>query len=207
MKVCGITRLEDALAAVELGAAALGFVCWKGSPRCLDREALRAIVQALPPFVLTVGVFVDQPVDEMIATARFAGLHVVQLHGAEDPGTYAGMDVPVIKSISVTDKGFSIDPDAYPPTVTILLDAHDPVRKGGTGQTIDWSMAALLAARRRVILAGGLSASNVGEAIARVRPYAVDVSSGVERAPGIKDPEKLERFVFAVNEATRSLSR
>jgi phosphoribosylanthranilate isomerase len=198
VKVCGITRLEDAECAVALGAAALGFICWPGSPRYIGPEAIARIVQALPPFVSTVGVFVDQPTDEILSVTRTAGLQVVQLHGHEDAAACSGHR-RVIKSVALGDDGeFTIDPAAYARAVTILLDAHDPVRKGGTGRTIDWSRASDLSAARRVILAGGLNAGNVAYAIARVRPYAVDVSSGVEREPGVKDADELGRFFSAV---------
>ena len=198
IKVCGITRADDALRAVELGVDALGFVFWPGSPRCVSPREAAAIAAALPPFVSTVGVFVNQPLDQIRAVADDVGLSALQLHGDEDVSACAGLPRPCIKAVGV---GAPFDAEAlagWPQDVWPLLDAHDPDRRGGTGRTIDWDVAAALARARRVILAGGLDASNVRRAIARVRPFAVDVSSGVEREPGVKDPGRLRAFVESV---------
>jgi phosphoribosylanthranilate isomerase len=198
IKVCGITRLDDARRAADLGVDALGFVFWRGSPRCVPPIEAASIAAALPPFVARVGVFVDQPLEEMRSIAALVGLDAIQLHGDEPPALWAGVPGRCIKAVGV-DVGFDAEAvAAWPAAVLPLLDARDPDRRGGTGRTIDWSRAALLSRARRVILAGGLDASNVGEAIAQVRPYAVDVSSGVERAPGIKDPDRLRAFVGSV---------
>jgi len=185
VKICGITRLEDAEAAVGAGASALGFVFWPGSPRFVDPYRARAIVQALPPFVTPVGLFVSQPREYVGAVASLVRLGAVQLHGDESVEFAASLAWPVIKALSV-DRA-----SAWPLATTLLLDAHDPVKRGGTGQTIDWAAAAHIAARRKVLLAGGLTPDNVAEAVASVRPFGIDVSSGVERSPGIKDHGKL----------------
>ena len=148
--------------------------------------------------MLAVGVFVDQPVDQVVEVADTVGLHAIQLHGAESVSDFGGVRQRVIKAVAV---GTSFDPasvDAFPANVTLLLDAHDPIRRGGTGRTIDWTIAAAVAARRDTILSGGLNAANVVDAIARVRPRMIDVSSGVEAAPGRKDHAKLREFFAAI---------
>lgn len=194
VKICGITRLEDARAAVDAGANAIGFVFWKESPRFVDPYHARAMASQLPPFVTPVGVFVDQPADYISGVAALVRLGAVQLHGSESPAFAAALGRPVIKARSVGDA----DLDAWPQDVTILLDACDPVKRGGTGRTIDWTAAAAVSARRRVLLAGGLTPENVGDALACVRPFGIDVSSGVEDAPGIKNRERLVKLFTAV---------
>jgi phosphoribosylanthranilate isomerase len=197
IKICGVRRMEDALLATDLGAAAVGFVFWPASPRFIDPYRARPIVMALPVWVSAIGVFVDQPCDYVAGVARLLNLAAVQLHGNEAPGTYAHCTLRVIKAVPVAH-GF--DPvaamSAVPSSATVLLDAHDPVKKGGTGRTIDWTSAAAAARIRPVILSGGLNASNIQAAIEAVRPAAVDISSGVESSPGVKDPGKL-RALFA----------
>jgi phosphoribosylanthranilate isomerase len=198
IKVCGITRADDARRAVDLGVDALGFIFWAGSPRCVSVRQAAEIAAALPPLVATVGVFVNQPLDEIRAVAAGVGLSAIQLHGDEDVIACAGLPGRCIKAIGV-GAGFDAPAVAsWPPDVWPLLDAHDPARRGGTGRAVDWDVAAAVARVRRVILAGGLDASNVRGAITRVRPFAVDVSSGVEREPGVKDPERLRAFVEGV---------
>ncbi len=198
VKVCGVTRLEDARLACELGASALGFVFWPESPRFIEPDRARAITDELAPFVATVGLFVDQPVDEIERVATAARLSVIQLHGSESRAHFDAMTRPVIKSVAV-DPSIDLSAiDAIPLHVTVLLDVLDPVRRGGSGRTIDWSLARRVAARRPSVLAGGLRADNVGAAIGQVKPAAVDVSSGVESSPGIKDPGKLQAFFEAV---------
>lgn len=198
VKICGIRRLEDALLATELGASAIGFVFWPSSPRFVDPYRARSIVAALPPLVTTVGVFVDQPQEHVSGVARLLGLGAVQLHGQESPQSYQDEAQRTIKAVPVVaDRDCLPDVKAVPARATVLLDAHDPVKRGGTGRTIDWRQAAAAARVRRIILSGGLNADNVRAAIDAVRPYAVDVSSGVESSPGVKDPGKL-RALFAV---------
>jgi phosphoribosylanthranilate isomerase len=198
VKVCGITRREDALLAVELGASALGFVFWPTSPRAVGTAQAREIIEALPPFVTTVGVFVNQPREDVLDIARQAGLTAIQLHGDEDAAAYGGTSLRVIKALPVGN-GFTMSAvEDVAPRVTVLLDAHDPVRRGGTGRTLEWTVAAAAARVRRIILSGGLTPENVHHAVQMVRPYAVDVSSGVESAPGVKDESKLRAFFAAL---------
>ncbi len=195
MKICGITRVEDALAAVSAGAHAVGFIMWPSSPRFIDPYRVQRIVAALPAFVTTVGVFVNQSQAEVNGAAAIAGVSAVQLHGDETPDFAAGMRRPVIKALTLDDDGA----DAWPSNVVLLVDAYDPVRRGGTGEKADWSAAAALARKRCVVLAGGLHAGNVAEAVATVRPFGLDVSSGVESAPGIKDHMKINALFEAVH--------
>jgi phosphoribosylanthranilate isomerase len=198
VKVCGIRRVQDAVLATDLGASAVGLVFWPQSPRFIDPYRARAIAAALPPGVTAVGVFVDQPAEFVMGVAHLIPLGAVQLHGSESIASFVCLAQRLIKAVPVTAGFEAADIDLIPPYVTVLLDAHDPVRRGGTGRTIDWSVAAAVAARRRTILSGGLTAANVGEAVTRVRPYMVDVSSGVESAPGVKDPVRLREFFSAL---------
>jgi phosphoribosylanthranilate isomerase len=195
VKICGITRAVDAQFAALLGATALGFIFWPGSPRYIPPERARAIVAGLPDGVVPVGVFVNQPVGDVYGITRRTGLGAVQLHGSEDPRAFAGLGVQIIKAVAV---GEGFDPSSVatiPTDVTVLLDARDPVKHGGTGRTIDWNVAARVAAERPVVLSGGLTSLNIRAAVAAVRPQMVDLSSGVESAPGVKDHERL-RAVF-----------
>ena len=194
VKICGITRADDAAAAVECGARALGIVFWPGSPRCLDPYRARAIAATLPPFVTTVGVFVNQPADYVSHVARLVRLGAVQLHGDETADYVARIAAPAIKAVTVGDPQLS----AWPSRTLLLVDVHDPEKRGGTGRTVDWSAAARIAAQRRVLLAGGLTPENVAEAIACVRPFGIDVSSGVEKSPGVKDHGRLRALFEAV---------
>jgi phosphoribosylanthranilate isomerase len=192
-KVCGVTRLTDALHAVQHGATAIGFVFWRRSPRCIDPRRAAGIIGELPGTVTAVGVFVNQPVDEIQRIAAASGITAIQLHGDEPPAYAYALGWPVWRAFPL-DTVHDNAP-AWPGTTTILLDAHDPVRRGGTGSTIDWSRAARVAAERRIVLAGGLTPDNVQDAILAVRPIGVDVSSGVEEAPGVKDLDKVARFL------------
>ncbi|HYM25123.1 MAG TPA: phosphoribosylanthranilate isomerase [Vicinamibacterales bacterium] len=189
VKICGITRIEDAHAAVSFGADAVGFVFWPKSPRFIDPYRARAIAASLPPFVTAVGLFVNQPPDHIASVASLVRLGAVQLHGDETPSVAVRVGRPVVRALSL--QAAALELDAWPPQVTILLDAHDPERRGGTGRTIDWDEAAGIASRRRIVLAGGLNPENIAEAVDRVRPFGVDVSSGVESAAGIKDIGRL----------------
>ncbi|HUL60837.1 MAG TPA: phosphoribosylanthranilate isomerase [Anaeromyxobacteraceae bacterium] len=200
VKICGITRREDAEAAVRLGADALGFNFWPRSKRFVSPEAARAIVRALPPFVTAVGVFVDPSRDELLRAAEASGIAVVQLHGDEPPALCASIPLPVIKAIRVATPHDLAALASYEVSA-FLLDSASP-GYGGSGQPFDWELAAEAAAEVRVILAGGLGPDNVAEAIRTVRPYAVDVASGVESSPGVKDPTLLERFIRAAREAS-----
>jgi phosphoribosylanthranilate isomerase len=196
VKICGITRVEDAMLAVSLGATAIGFIFWPGSPRRIAPSDARAIADSLPQPVLKVGVFVDAATDDVLRAIGEAHLTAVQLHGNETPQSAGALKTRVIKAMSleqVSDAALE-EWRGFP----ILLDAHDPVRRGGTGRTIDWPHAAAVAARHDVILAGGLRPENVVDAITRVRPCGIDVSSGVEVSPGVKDQDKLRSLFVAL---------
>jgi phosphoribosylanthranilate isomerase len=199
VKICGVTTPEDARLATDLGATAIGMIFWPGSPRFVEVRQAKAIVAALPPFVAAVGVFVNQ-VGEAAFIAQEVGLNAVQFHGDEAPSTYSGFPLRVIKAVAVKDASAEDDADAVPSAATVLLDAHDPIRRGGTGIPVDWSIAARIARRRPVILSGGLNPANVAEAVDAVAPYAIDVSSGVELVFGRKDPEKMRALFAAVRE-------
>ena len=204
VKICGITRLEDAQQAVDLGAAALGFNFYPPSPRYVEPAAARAIVNQLPPFVTAAGVFANEAdAGRVISIAHDAGVTTVQLHGPGFPDLHELLSaftlvvaVPVREGFKVEELG-NLKPSAY------LLDAFDPDRPGGTGKTFDWNAAREAKRYGPIILAGGLTRENVGRAVRVVRPFAVDVASGVESAPGIKDPAKLRAFFAAVAEADR----
>ena len=200
VKICGLTRAEDALLAAELGAWAVGFVFWPGSPRYVAPERARAIVDALPASVTPVGVFVDQPVEEVDTIARGVGLGAAQLHGTESPAYAQGLTLPVIKALSVTDALSEAARDAWR-EATLLIDTVDPEQRGGTGRVVDWAAAADVARLRPVLLAGGLRSDNITEAIRIVRPAGVDVSSGVERTPGVKDAALLRALFAALSTA------
>ncbi|HTP50789.1 MAG TPA: phosphoribosylanthranilate isomerase [Anaeromyxobacteraceae bacterium] len=199
IKICGITSVEDALAAVRLGADALGFNFWSDSKRYISPSAAEAIVARLPPFVTTVGVFVNQPEGEIRAIASESGVQVFQLHGDEPPDFCARLPLPVIKAIPV-DQVKALSRLLSYEVSAFLLDT--PSRGfGGSGVPFDWSLAEGVSEVAPVILAGGLTPENVAEAIRAVRPYAVDVASGVESHPGAKDPAKMARFIAAAKGA------
>jgi phosphoribosylanthranilate isomerase len=197
VKICGITRQEDALVAAELGADALGFIFWPGSPRFVDPTAARTIVRALPEKVVAVGVFVDQPAEQVEAISRDVGLRAVQLHGSETADYSLGLTLPVIKAVAAGANFCPAMIARWPASVMVLVDADDPEKKGGTGVTANWKAAAAVGSARRIILAGGLTPGTVADAIRFVRPFGVDVSSGVESRPGVKDSGRLRRFFDA----------
>lgn len=199
LKVCGITRLTDGLHAVQHGATALGFVFWPRSPRCVDAQRAAAIIAELPSNVTAVGVFVNEPVDGIRRVVAATGLSMVQLHGDEPPAYAEALTLPLLRSVTLDDGPHLFE--AWPRGTTWLLDAADPVRRGGTGRTVDWPRAAAAARSRQIVLAGGLTPENVAEAIAIVRPFGVDVSSGVEEAPGVKDFAKVARFLEQARQA------
>jgi phosphoribosylanthranilate isomerase len=195
VKICGITQLDDAAAAAEAGASFVGFVLWAGSPRCVPLDRVQQIVAALPKSVMPVGVFVDPTAAEIDAAAR-AGIHVAQIHG--DASAWAQgiqSDVMIVRAVHLGEGEAEITPQW--PAGKVLLDANDPVKHGGTGRTIDWERAKLVAQSRQVFLAGGLTPFNVADAVRIVRPFAVDVSSGVESRPGVKDHGLIRSFVAA----------
>jgi tryptophan synthase beta subunit len=200
VKICGVTRADDARLAAELGASAVGFVFWPGSPRYVAPDVARAIVRQLPPFVAAVGVFVDQPLEHVRAVADEVGLTAVQLHGVESPEYAAALGRRVIKAVRADAAGLG-EMDRWPEPVMLLVDAADPVRHGGTGRTVDWALAATMARRRPLVLAGGLGPENVREALIAVNPSALDVSSGVESSAGVKDHGRMRAFFTAVQRA------
>jgi len=198
IKICGVTRAEDALAAVRLGADALGFNFWPGSKRHVTPAAARAIIARLPPFVTPVGVFVNQLEGEMRAIAAESGIQVFQLHGDEPPELCARLPLPVVKAIPV-DQVRALSRLLSYEVSAFLLDT--PSRGyGGSGEPFDWSLAEGVSEVAPVILAGGLTPENVAAAVRAVRPYAVDVASGVESSPGVKDTARMSRFFAAVRE-------
>ena len=178
-KVCGLTRLTDALHAVKHGATAVGFVFWPKSPRFIAPELAAGIIRELPGTVIAVGVFVNQPIDEITRIAAQTGIAAIQLHGDEPPAYAPALPWPVLRATALDEVNGSLTD--WPPDTLLLLDVHDPVRRGGTGRTIDWSRAAGIAAGRRIVLAGGLTPDNVGTAI--------------EEAPGVKNFDKVARFL------------
>lgn len=197
VKVCGITTEEDAKLAADLGADAVGFVFCPPSPRYIPPPKAAEIIRGLPPFVATVGVFVDSPSLEIDAVLSECGLTAIQLHGREAPDFCSRFPVKVIKAFRVRNGELPPEISRYR-VDAILLDAYREGMPGGTGMTFAWEVA--LDAKRygRVVLAGGLNCGNVRQAIETARPYAVDVSSGVEAEPGKKDPIKLAEFIRQV---------
>jgi phosphoribosylanthranilate isomerase len=205
VKVCGITNPDDALEAVEEGVDALGFNFYPSSPRHIDPGEARGIISRLPPFVVTVGLFVNvaDPRD-VDRTARAAGVQVLQLHGDETPDYCLRLSGwTLIKALRVGPGPIREEPDQYPVSA-LLLDAHDESLFGGTGKVFDWSLATRVRGSRPIILAGGLNPENVARAIRTVHPYAVDVCSGVERSPGRKDAARLRAFMSEVRNASQN---
>lgn len=212
IKICGNTNAEDAKLAVELGASALGFI-FAPSPRRITPIDASRIIQAIDPSVETIGVFVNQPASIILDSARRAGLSGVQLHGEEDPkmvGTLrelarrAQTPLKIYKAVrmSLIDDSFAWDVESSKMLAGMLLDSGTPIQRGGTGRQFDWDEAAplvrLLARRAKIIIAGGLNPQNAARALTMFQPYGLDVVSGVERAPGKKDPEQLRAFFAAV---------
>ena len=197
IKICGITNPKDAIAACELGADALGFIFYNGSKRYIEPEKARAIVSELPPFISTVGVFVNQDVPEIESVVETVGIDTVQLHGDESADFCSKIPLRVIKAVRVKE---FVDADAVElyPVQAILFDKLDENMYGGTGKSFDWEALRGVNIPQKVILSGGLTHENVSEAIKTVGPYAVDVSSGVEDSPGYKNHLKLREFIEAV---------
>lgn len=197
-KICGITRLEDALAAIEAGADAIGFVFYAKSPRAVTAEQARAIIAALPPFVTTVGLFVDMPRAELNALLAQVPLDLLQFHGDETAADCDGYPRPYIKALRVqAGDDVSAMIARYPAASGILLDTFVAGVPGGTGEAFDWSLVPRQSPKP-IILAGGLTPENVRAAIEQVQPYAVDVSGGVEQSKGIKSAEKVRAFIAQV---------
>ena len=208
IKICGVTNLKDARACAELGANMIGFNFYRESPRYIEPKFVRRIIDAIPSGICAVGVFVDAGAEEIRNTAEATGIRCVQLHGRTDPGTCSDLarEFRVIRAFS-TDRQFRPEEISLFGDCDVLVDAHHPNLRGGTGLTCDW-----LAARktrtfaRFLILSGGLTEQNIGRAIAAVAPNAVDVCSGVETEPGIKNHKTLEDFVTAVRMANSSMN-
>jgi phosphoribosylanthranilate isomerase len=203
LKICGITRLLDARHAIDNGATALGFVLWPKSPRFVSNRKVAEIVAALPASVVTVGVFVNQPAELIALTMEQTGLTTIQLHGDEEPASVRALRWPIVRSVTL--ESFDDVIPGWPEETPFLVDAADRERRGGTGQAVDWTKAAALARRCRLVLAGGLTADNVEEAIVAVHPWGVDVSSGVEDVPGLKNAKKVARFLANALKAERYL--
>lgn len=197
-KICGITCIDDALAAVAAGADAIGFVFYAKSPRAVTAAQARAIIAALPPFVTTVGLFVNASSCELNETLDAVPLDLLQFHGDETADQCEGYHRPYIKALRVkAGDDIAAACDAYASASGILLDTYVEGVPGGTGQAFDWSLIPQ-GLSKPIILAGGLSVENVAQAIAQVQPYAVDVSGGVEKSKGIKDHDKIRAFMQAV---------
>jgi phosphoribosylanthranilate isomerase len=208
IKICGITNLADARRAVESGADFLGFNFYPASPRYVTPAKARRIVKKMPARVAAVGVFVNEPEEKVLFIARSVGLKYLQLHGDESPAEVARLahDFRVIKALRVKKPFRTAQISRYRGASALLLDGFDRRLRGGTGKTFDWKVARRAAARARIFVAGGLAPENVADAIRIARPYAVDVSSGVESRPGKKDPARLNAFARAVREAQRTAS-
>ena len=218
IKVCGLTRIADAEAAVMHGADALGLIFWKPSPRYIDPLAARPLVSCAGPFVATVGVFVNPTRDEVLRAIEQAGISTLQFHGEEDPDFCAGFQRPWIKAFKVGQPVSQVLPRksasapggeqgdllestlSYQAASAWLFDAFDARLVGGTGEAFDWNLVPKNLARP-LVLSGGLNVSNVGDAVRRLRPYAVDVSSGVELDKGIKDAGRIAAFIHGVRDA------
>jgi len=203
IKICGITNLDDAMAAAELGADALGFNFYPESPRFIAPETAAEIIYQLPPFILTVGIFVNEPEEKVREIHERTGIQVFQFHGDESPEFCERFERRVIKVFRVKDKE-SLHSIMHYKASAFLLDSHKDGLLGGTGVPFDWDLAKDAARSRRVILAGGLTPENVGEAIRRVKPYGVDVAGGVEKEKGIKDHGKIKKFIAEVRKARRA---
>ena len=198
IKICGITQYEDARVAANLGVDALGFIFYEKSARYIPPKKAGEIIAKLPPFISKVGVFVDAHPTSIMQAASESGIDTVQLHGNEPPQTALRLPFTIIKAFSVSPDWDMSVLDTYP-AAGFLLDTWDTDKKGGTGKTCDWQIAKSAALRHKnIILAGGLGPVNIKEALEAVQPYAVDVNSGVEIKPGIKNPHKVKEVVAIV---------
>lgn len=203
VKICGITREADAQAAVEHGADALGFVFYPPSPRYVSTDTAARIVRGLPPFVTTVALFVDATAEQIAEVVDEVGVDLLQFHGSEREETCSGHRRPWIRALRMrADIDLAAEAAVFGNARGLLLDAYRPGVPGGTGESFDWGLIPADLAPR-IILAGGLTADNVGRAVREVRPYAVDVSGGVEREKGIKDANEIKRFIDEVRRAER----
>lgn len=204
IKICGITQQQDALAVAALGVDAIGLNFYPASPRKVSPAQAEQVVAELPPGVQVYGLFVDPTEAEVEAVLAVSRIDHLQFHGGEAPEFCASFGLPYMKACRVRDYDETrAEIDRHADADSILLDSYDARLPGGTGKTFDWDLAARLVSgsSKRIVLAGGLKVDNVGAAITTVRPYGVDVSSGVERAPGIKDYSKMQSFVEGVRSA------
>jgi phosphoribosylanthranilate isomerase len=200
VKICGITNLDDAAAAASFGADALGFIFWEKSPRHIKAEAAARIISELPPFITKVGVFVNETLDNIRRTVEI-GLDCVQLHGDETV-EFASLvreatGLNIIKAVRIKDARDIEGIERYRASA-YLLDTFKPGARGGTGERFDWDIAIEAKGKGRIILSGGINPDNVSDAVEKVKPYAVDVGSGVELRPGKKDHEKIKSFIEKV---------
>ncbi|OGQ99665.1 MAG: N-(5'-phosphoribosyl)anthranilate isomerase [Deltaproteobacteria bacterium RIFOXYD12_FULL_55_16] len=208
IKICGMREITEVAAVVAAGVDAIGLIFVEQSPRYLDPERAREIVASLPPFVEAVGVFVDQEAATVNEIVRYCGLSLVQLHGAESPACCAKISCRVLKAFRVRDSLSTEDLTPYAGEVAaFLFDTFQEKLAGGTGQTFDWGLLKKLSPARPVVLAGGLTPENVGEAIRQAHPFAVDLNSGVEFSPGRKDLNKVRAAVAQVAAADAAVSR
>jgi phosphoribosylanthranilate isomerase len=197
VKICGITNTKDAQTAAEAGADAIGLMFYTASPRHISVKAAAEVVRNLPPTVLRTGVFVDPNPEDVFAAIMACGLNLLQFHGAETPEFCQQFGILTMKAFRIQNAESLASLPSFG-TDAFLLDSHVPGKAGGTGETFNWNFA--IEAKkigRPIFLAGGLTANNVAEAVQTVQPYGVDVSSGVETSPGIKDPEKIRAFITA----------
>jgi phosphoribosylanthranilate isomerase len=202
IKICGITNLDDALYAAECGADALGFNFYKKSPRCIEPDKAAEIIAQLPPFIMPVGIFVNEREDKIREIQHQTCIQAVQLHGDESPEFCQRFGGRVIKAFQIKDKE-SLKTMAHFHVGAFLLDSYKEGVRGGTGTTFDWHLAVVAKTFGKVILAGGLTPENVAEAVKLVQPYGVDVTGGVERDKGIKDHAKIKKFISEVRRASR----
>ena len=203
IKICGMTQFKDALFAIEQGADAVGFIFYKKSPRSTTMKTVRDIILKLPPLAGTVGVFVDETVERVNKVADYCGLDMVQLHGDESPAFCRKIHRRVIKAFRVKDFQ-SIKKLRKYSVSGFLLDTFSDNLHGGTGKTFDWNLVLPAKKIGPVILAGGLTPSNIRQAVSQARPYGVDVCSGVEKSPGVKDPEKVRAFLTNIRSGSKS---
>ena len=203
IKICGMTQLKDALFAIEQGADAVGFIFYKKSPRSTTMKTVRDIILKLPPLAGTVGVFVDETVERVNKVADYCGLDMVQLHGDESPAFCRKIHRRVIKAFRVKDFQSLKKLQKYSVS-GFLLDTFSDDLHGGTGKTFDWNLVLPAKKIGPVILAGGLTPSNIRQAVSQTRPYGVDVCSGVEKSPGVKDPEKVRAFLTNIRSGSKS---
>lgn len=202
IKICGITNLDDALYAAEYGADALGFNFYKKSPRCIEPQKAAEIIAQLPPFIMPVGVFVNEREDKIRELQHLTCIQAVQLHGDESPEFCQRFGGRVIKAFQVKDRE-SLKAMAHYRVGAFLLDAYKDGIRGGTGMAFDWHLAVVAKTFGKIILAGGLTPENVAEAVKLVQPYGVDVAGGVEKEKGVKDQAKVKKFIAEVRKASR----